>query len=213
MSSAAALLAGRQRRYVGVCHRRQAGSSTAEALSQTAATEPSTAPPFENMVWVPGGTFLMGSDAALSGGGARASRHRGRLLDGPLHRDQRPVSRSSSRPRATSRSPSACRTPQITRAPNRSCWCPRRSSSASRRRPVDLRNHYNWWDYVPGAQLAPPAGAGQLDKGPRPPPGGARRLRRRRGLCAVGRQGAADRGRMGVCRARRPGGRRVRLGR
>ena len=79
--------------------------------------------------------------------------------------------------------------------------------------PVDLRNHYNWWVYVAGADWrhprGPPARIRELDG----PSGRARRLRGRRGLRHVGRQGAADRSRMGVRRARRARRRRVLLGR
>ena len=62
-------------------------------------------------------------------------------------------------------------------------------------------------------QLAPALRPGQLDQRARRSSGRARRLSRRRGLRQVGRQGAADRGRVGVRRARRARRRRVRLGR
>ena len=79
---------------------------------------------------------------------------------------------------------------------------------------VDLRNHFNWWAYVPGADWRHPERAGELDRGTGATTRSctsafddAERLR------ALGGQGAADRGGVGVRRARRPGRRRVRLGR
>ena len=62
-------------------------------------------------------------------------------------------------------------------------------------------------------RLAHPYGPDSSIDGLDDHPGRARRLPRRRGLRRVGGQGAADRGRVGVRRARRPRRRRVRLGR
>ena len=45
---------------------------------------------------------------------------------------------------------------------------------------VDLRNHFNWWAYVPGADWRHPHGPGELDRRAGRPPGRARRVRRRR---------------------------------
>ena len=50
-----------------------------------------------DMVWIPGGEFLMGSDRPLSRGGAGAPGVGRRLLDGRLHRHQPRVRRASSR--------------------------------------------------------------------------------------------------------------------
>ena len=79
--------------------------------------------------------------------------------------------------------------------------------------PVDLSDWSQWWKFKFGANWRRPYGPRSLDQRARRPSGRARRLPRRRGLCALGRQGAADRGRMGVRRARRPRRRGVRLGR
>ena len=68
---------------------------------------------------------------------------------------------------------------------------------------VPLDSHFRWWSYVDGADWRHPLGPGERPEGPRGFPGRARRLRGRRGLREVGRQAAADRGRMGVRRARR----------
>ena len=66
---------------------------------------------------------------------------------------------------------------------------------------VDLSNHYNWVDVCVGGRLAPPPGTGQLDQEEARPPGGPRRLGRRPGLCPLGREGAAHRGRVGAAAA------------
>ncbi len=61
-------------------------------------------------------------------------------------------------------------------------------------------------------QLAPPLRPRHLDQGARRSPGRPRRLHGCRGLREMGREGASDRGRMGVCRPRRARWCRVRLG-
>ena len=79
--------------------------------------------------------------------------------------------------------------------------------------PVDLRR----LEPVVGVQaqgdLAPSLRPGLIDQGPRRPSGRACRLCRCGGLCRMGRQGPADRGRMGVRRPWRTGPGGVRLGR
>ncbi|CCD01845.1 protein of unknown function (plasmid) [Azospirillum baldaniorum] len=87
-------------------------------------------------------------------------------------------------------------------------------------RPVDLRNLANWWSYVPGANWRNPEGAGAAESTTaRTHPVVPRRVRGCRGLCPLGREDAAHGGRMGVRRAWRPGrhdlllGRRVHAGR
>ena len=69
---------------------------------------------------------------------------------------------------------------------------------------VPLDDHFQWWAYVDGANWRHPTGPDSDLKGRERFPGRARRLRRCRGVREVGRQAPADRGRMGVCRARRP---------
>ena len=79
--------------------------------------------------------------------------------------------------------------------------------------PVDLRDFREWWCLMPGRELAPPLRAEEQHQRARQSSSRARGVRRRAGLREVGRQGSADRGRMGVCRARRARRRRVCLGR
>ena len=161
-------------------------------------------PPFPGMVWIPGGTFRMGSDDHYP---EEAPAHRV-TVDG-FWMDRTPVTNaqfgaSSTRP-ATSRLPSV--RPTRRTIPAR---CPdllvRRLArcSSSRAGRVDL-NAYNWWTYVRGRGLASSARPGQFPRRARRPPGRTRRLRGRGSLRALGGQGAADRGRMGVRRARRAG--------
>jgi len=79
--------------------------------------------------------------------------------------------------------------------------------------PVNLGDFRNWWRFVLGRRLAAPPRAQLVHRRPRAASRGARRLRRRGRICALGGQGAPDRGRMGIRGARRPRGRGVRVGR
>ena len=106
---------------------------------------------------------------------------------------------------ATSRWPSARRTRPTIRAPSRSCWSPASVVFQQPRHPVDLRQPLQLVDLRAGRRLAAPAGAGQLAEAAARTTRGPRRLGGRRGLRRVGGQGAADRGRVGVRRARRSG--------
>ena len=68
---------------------------------------------------------------------------------------------------------------------------------------VDLRNWSQWWNFHIRRQLAKTLRTRQLDQRPRRSPRRPCRLHRRRSLRQMGRQGIADRSRMGICRARR----------
>ena len=171
-------------------------SSTSVASKSDAAgpmrARPPGKPPFEGMVWIPGGTFLMGSDHHYP---EEAPAHKvpgRRILDGPVTRHQSPSSSASSRRPAMSRSPRSRPIRTTIPARSRSCWRPRRSCSRRPKSPVDLANHYNWWIYVRRRGLAASARAGQLDQGLGRHPVVHVALRGRRGLCTVGGQGIAD---------------------
>jgi formylglycine-generating enzyme required for sulfatase activity len=60
--------------------------------------------------------------------------------------------------------------------------------------PVDLRHLSQWWTWTPGASWKHPEGPGRLRRRARRPSRGPRRARRRRGVRGVGREGAAHRG-------------------
>ena len=79
--------------------------------------------------------------------------------------------------------------------------------------PVDLKNWGEWWTFLKGANWRHPYGPksniNALDNHPVVHVA----YRRRAGLRHMGRQGIADRSRMGIRRARRARRRRVRLGR
>ena len=79
--------------------------------------------------------------------------------------------------------------------------------------PVDLRNWGDWWSLMKGANWRHPYGPKSNIQRPRRSSGGARRVRGRARLCALGGQGPADRGGVGVRRARRARRRRICLGR
>ena len=132
-------------------------------------------------------------------------------IDAPGHRRGSSAASSSDGLRHRGRAPA--RPDGLPGRRSRRCSCPGRSSSGRTRGPVDLRDYRNWWAYVPGRVLAAPGGPRQRRYDARAPPGDPRRLRGRRGLRGVGRQGAADRGGVGVRRARRARRRGLRLGR
>ena len=121
----------------------------------------------------------------------------------------------SSTPPGTSRSPSVPPTRPTTRVPGRRCWCRPPRCSQKPPGPVDLRNHYNWWIYVPGARLAASARAARpaRSSGCRTHPVVHVAWDDVEAYAGWAGKAAADRGRVGVRRARRAGRRRVRLGR
>jgi formylglycine-generating enzyme required for sulfatase activity len=80
------------------------------------------------------------------------------------------------------------------------------------RGPVNLNDYRNWWEYVPGACWRNPEGPGSDVGGRDRHPVTHRCIRRCGILCAVGRQGLAHRGRMGVRRTRRHRSQDIRLG-
>ena len=79
--------------------------------------------------------------------------------------------------------------------------------------PVDLRDYFAWWDYVPDACWGRPEGPGSSVDGRERPSGGARRLRGRRRLRSLGRQAPAHRGGVGMRRPGRARRRCIHLGR
>ena len=166
----------------------------------------------KGMAWIPARHVRHGLRPALPRGGSgprgvgrrvlarRAPRHEPRvhaLREGDRARD---VGREGARPRAVPR-----------RAGGHALRGLRRVSEdlgpGRPEQPLQLV------DVDPRRRLAASRGAGEHAARARAAPRRARRLRRRRGLRGLGREGPADRGRVGARGARRPRGRRVRLGR
>ena len=76
------------------------------------------------------------------------------------HGHQRASSRASSRRPATSRSPSGPPIRPTIRAPMPELLVPSSVVFMPAPGPVDLRNHYNWWTYIAGADWRHPRGPG-----------------------------------------------------
>ncbi len=121
-------------------------------------------PPFPDMVWVPGGTFRMGSDAHYP---EEAPAHYA-AVDG-FWMDRYTVTNNQFRAfvEATDYVTLAERPPNAADYPGAKPELLVPASVVFRKaaQPVDLRNHYNWWDYVPGANWRHPQGPGSSLKG------------------------------------------------
>ena len=153
-----------------------------------------------------------GLGQALSRGGAGPSRHRRRVLDRPDAGHQPPVPRLRPRHRACHRRGNRARPEGLSRRPAAPALC-----GLARVQPAGLSGRSPSLQPMVGVQaqgeLAPSLRPGLVDQGPGRASGRACRLCRCGGLCPLGRQGPADRGRMGVRRPRRAGPGGVRLGR
>jgi formylglycine-generating enzyme len=120
-----------------------------------AATE--RTPPAENMVWVPGGTFLMGSDRHYP---EEAPAHRV-SVDG-FWMDRTPVTNAQFRRfvEETGYTTFSEIAPDPAQYPGA---LPEMLQPASvvfvkTAGPVDLRNQFNWWQFIPGANWRQPCG-------------------------------------------------------
>ena len=172
---------------------------------------PAKGRPDTKMAWIPGGTFLMGSDAHYP---EEAPAHRATV--GAFWMDQYAVTNTDFRRfvDATGYVTLAERPANAADYPGAKpeMLLPASVMFKKATHPVDLGNHYNWWEYVQGANWRHPRGSRELAARSLEAPGGARRVRGCRGLREMGGQGAADRGRVGIRSPRRPRRRRVRLG-
>lgn len=120
--------------------------------------------PDAGMAWVPGGTFLMGSDHHYP---EEAPAHRA-VVDGGFWIDRAPVTnREFARfVAATGHVTTAERAPDAAEYPGArpELLVPASAVFRRPRRPVDIRDHHNWWALVPGADWRNPHGpASSLD--------------------------------------------------
>lgn len=121
-------------------------------------------PPAKDMVWIPAGTFRMGSDNHYpEEAPARPVRVGGFWMDA------RPVTTAEFRRfvKATGYVTVAERTPDAALYPGApaAMLVPGSSVFIPPRGPVDLRHHANWWAFVPGADWRHPDGPGSTLNG------------------------------------------------
>ena len=121
-------------------------------------------PPFENMVWITGGTFLMGSDKHYP---EEAPAHEV-TVEG-FWMDRHTVTNEEFRKfvEATKHVTSAERAPKAEDYPGAKpeLLVPASVVFNKPRQRVDLRDCYNWWIYVPGANWRHPEGPASSLKG------------------------------------------------
>ena len=124
-----------------------------------------SAPLLDDTVWIPDGSFMMGSDRHYP---EEAPAHRV-SVDG-FWIERYPVTNArfarfvaetgyvtdAERPADPSLYPGAL--PDL--------LVPSSVVFVKPRQRVDLRNHFNWWFYVAGANWRHPAGSGELDRAP-----------------------------------------------
>lgn len=121
-------------------------------------------PPFENMVWVPGGTFMMGSNKHYP----EESPVHIATVDG-FWMDQSTVTNEQfSRFIDETAYVTFCeRPPKAEDYPGAKpeFLVPASIVFQKTLQPVDLRNHFNWWGYQPGANWRHPRGPGSSIEG------------------------------------------------
>ena len=154
----------------------------------------SDAPPAgRDMVWIPGGQFLMGSDHHYP---EEAPAHRVKV-DGFWIDRHTVTNREFAKFIAETGYVTVAERPaNPDDYPDAKPEMLVPSSTVFRKPPgpVDMRNHLNWWFYVPGANWRHPRGPASSIAKLKDHPGRPRHLRRCRSLCALGRNGAADGG-------------------
>ena len=120
-------------------------------------------PPFEDMAWVPGGTFRMGSDDHYP---EEAPAHDATVAGFWMDRHAVTNTRFARFVRATNYVTLAERKPDPTLYPGapRERLVPGSSVFVAPRQRVDLRDPYQWWQWVPGATWKHPQGPGTSTK-------------------------------------------------
>ncbi len=132
------------------------GTSQKQPAKKPVPTGPANAP-FENMVWIPGGTFLMGSDQHYP---EESPVHKETVAGFWMHKYLVTNADFARFVEATRYVTVAERLPDAAQYPGA---LPHMliAGSVVFRQPklrVDLRNHFNWWTYVPGANWRHPEG-------------------------------------------------------
>ena len=178
----------------------------------TITDRPPGLPPAKDMVWIPGGTFTMGSDHHYP---EEAPAHP--VTVSGFWIDQYQVTNAAFRRfvKATGYVTVAERVPDAAMYPGAkpemlvpgSVVFTQPPSRVADEQPLQLVG------LDAGRRLAPSRGSRQHPQWQGPPPGGPRGLGGRRRLRGVGRQGPADGGGMGVCGTGRPRRFALRLGR
>jgi formylglycine-generating enzyme len=144
------------------------------------------------MRWIPGGTFLMGSDKhypeeapahKVSVGGFWMDRHTVTNRDFRLFVEATGYRTLAERPANEADYPGALR----------DLLLPSSVVFKKARNRVDLRDPYNWWTYVAGADWLHPRGPRSSIKGLEDHPVVSCGFRRCAGLCSLDRQGTSDR--------------------
>src|SRR5689334_20013369 len=135
-----------------------------ELARNRAASVTPGAPPAENMAWIPGGTFRMGSDRHYP---EEAPAHN--VTVGCFWMDRHTVTNDDFRKfvEATRYTTSAERPPSAADYPGAKPELLVPASVVFRKppAPVDLRDCYQWWTYVPGANWRHPEGPASSLKG------------------------------------------------
>ena len=144
--------------------RDQAVTMTAGHRTIAQRSEPPGEPPDPDMLWVPGGEFLMGSDRHYP---EEAPAHR--VSVGGFWMDRFQVTNESFKRfvTATGYVTVAQRLPDPADYPEAKPELLARGSTVFVQpdHPVDLRNQYNWWRYVAGADWRHPTGPGSTIRG------------------------------------------------
>ncbi len=139
-------------------------SSTASSTSTKERAKPLGRPPAKEMVWIPGGTFQMGSDNHYL---EEAPAHK--VSVGGFWMDKYAVTNDQFQRfvKATGYVTLAERTPNPDDYPGAKPELLVPASVVFQRpsQQVDLSNHYNWWTYLPGANWRRPEGPGSSVKG------------------------------------------------
>ena len=165
-----------------------------------------------SMIWIPGGDFIMGSNKFY-----REERPARRETVGGFWIDPKPVTNAEfgAFVQATGYRTTSERAPDPAVYPDADplLLVPGSAVFTKPRGPVGLRDHQAWWAYVPGANWQHPEGPGSsVDDRPDHPVVHVS-FEDVSAYAALGGQGASDRSRMGIRRARRIGRRDLRMGR